>query len=77
MTEEELRGRVRALVAKVNPDQVDMHTFRGAQFDHGLALVNFPEGYGGLGLNPRMQAIVNDEPSSLVTAGCRRPTARA
>ena len=61
MTEEELRGRVRALVAKVNPDQVDMHTFRGAQFDHGLALVNFPEGYGGLGLNPRMQAIVNDE----------------
>jgi alkylation response protein AidB-like acyl-CoA dehydrogenase len=61
MTEDELRGRVRALIAKVDPDQVDMHTFRGAQFDHGLALVNFPEGYGGLGLNPRMQAIVNDE----------------
>ena len=61
MTEEELRGRVRALVAKVDPDRVDMHTFRGAQFDAGLALVNFPEGHGGLGLNPRMQAIVNDE----------------
>jgi alkylation response protein AidB-like acyl-CoA dehydrogenase len=37
MTEEELRGRVRALVAKVGHDQVDMHTFRGAQSDHGLA----------------------------------------
>ncbi len=61
MTEAELRERVRALVAKTNPDRVDMYTFRGAQFDAGLALVNFPEGHGGLGLNPRMQAVVNDE----------------
>jgi alkylation response protein AidB-like acyl-CoA dehydrogenase len=61
MTEQELRERVRALVAKCNPDRVDMYTFRGAQFDAGLALVHFPEGHGGLGLNPRMQAIVNDE----------------
>ena len=38
-----------------------MHTFRGVQFDHGLALVNFPEGHGGLGLSPKMQAVVNDE----------------
>jgi alkylation response protein AidB-like acyl-CoA dehydrogenase len=61
MTEQELRERVRALLEVAHPDRVDRVTFRGAQFDHGLALVHFPEGYGGLGLNPRMQAIVNDE----------------
>jgi len=61
MTEEDLRARVRALLEVAHPDKVDRATFRGAQFDHGLALVHFPEGYGGLGLNPRMQVIVNDE----------------
>jgi len=61
MSDDELRQRVRALVAAVNPDKVDMFTFRGAQFDHGLAWVYFPEGCGGLGLNPKMQAVVNDE----------------
>jgi len=61
MSEEELRQRVRQLVADVNPDKVDRNTFRGAQFDRGLAWVYFPEGHGGLGLNPKMQAIVADE----------------
>jgi alkylation response protein AidB-like acyl-CoA dehydrogenase len=61
MPEEELRQRVRKLVAAVHPDKVDQFTFRGAQYDHGLAWVHFPEGLGGLGLNPRMQAVVIDE----------------
>jgi alkylation response protein AidB-like acyl-CoA dehydrogenase len=61
MTEEELRERTRALLKEVDPDKVDQFTFRGAQFDHGLAFVHFPEGCGGLGLKPKMQAIVNDE----------------
>jgi alkylation response protein AidB-like acyl-CoA dehydrogenase len=61
MTEEELRERTRALLKEIDPDKVDQFTFRGAQFDHGLAFVHFPEGYGGLGLSPKMQAIVNDE----------------
>lgn len=61
MTENELRERVRKLVAEVHPDRTDRVTFRGAQYDHGLAWVHFPEGYVGLGLNPRMQAAVNDE----------------
>ncbi len=61
MTEEELRERVRRLKAQCHPDQVDMYTFRGAQYDHGLAWVHFPEGYGGLGINPKMQAVVADE----------------
>lgn len=61
MSEEELRERVRRLKAEVHPDKTDMFTFRGAQYDHGLAWVHFPEGYGGLGINPKMQAIVADE----------------
>jgi len=61
MGEDELRQRVRKLIAEVDPDKVDMFTFRGAQFDHGLAWVYFPQDCGGLGLNPKMQAIVNDE----------------
>jgi alkylation response protein AidB-like acyl-CoA dehydrogenase len=61
MSEADLRERVRKLLAEAHPDQVDQFTFRGAQYDHGLAWVHFPEGFGGLGLSPKMQAIVNDE----------------
>ncbi len=63
MTESELRDRTRALLAEVNPDDenVSMVDFRGAQFDHGLAWVHFPEGHGGLGLNAKLQAVVYDE----------------
>jgi alkylation response protein AidB-like acyl-CoA dehydrogenase len=61
MSEEEIRERVRALLAEARPDRVDQFTFRGKQYDHGLAWVHFPEGYGGLGISPRLQAVVNDE----------------
>lgn len=61
MSAEELRERTRGLLEEVHPEKVDAVTFRGAQYDHGLAWVHFPEGYGGLGINPKMQAIVNDE----------------
>src|ERR1700756_4926420 len=61
ITEEDLRGRVKKLLAEAHPDKVDQFTFRGKQFDHGLAWVHFPEGHGGLGLSPGMQAIVADE----------------
>jgi alkylation response protein AidB-like acyl-CoA dehydrogenase len=61
MSDEDLRARVRALLAEVDPGKVDQYTFRGAQYDHGLAWVHFPEGHGGIGLNPKMQAVVNDE----------------
>ncbi len=61
MSEQELRERTRTLLAEVHPDKVDRVTFRGTQFDHGLAWVHFPEGHGGLGLTPNLQAIVNDE----------------
>ncbi len=61
MSEEEIRERVRALLAEAHPDRVDQFKFRGKQYDHGLAWVHFPEGYGGLGVSPRLQAVVNDE----------------
>jgi alkylation response protein AidB-like acyl-CoA dehydrogenase len=61
MDAEELRERTRALLEKAHPDKVAAVTFRGIQYDHGLAWVHFPEGYGGLGISPKMQAIVNDE----------------
>ena len=61
MSEEEVRSRVRALLDVAHPDRTDQVSFRGAQFDHGLALVNFPEGFGGLGVSPKLQGIVNDE----------------
>jgi alkylation response protein AidB-like acyl-CoA dehydrogenase len=63
MNEAELRERVQALLAEVNPDdpKVSMVDFRGAQFDHGLAWVHFPEGHGGLGLNAKLQTVVYDE----------------
>jgi alkylation response protein AidB-like acyl-CoA dehydrogenase len=61
MSDDELRERTRKLLAEVNPDKVDQYTFRGSQYDHGLAMVQFPEGYGGLGISPKMQGIVNDE----------------
>ena len=34
--------------------------FLGQQFDRGLAWVHFPEGHGGLGLNPKLQRMVNE-----------------
>jgi alkylation response protein AidB-like acyl-CoA dehydrogenase len=61
MSEEELRERVRALLAEVHPEQVDAVSFRQKQFDHGLAWVHFPEGHGGLGLSPKLNLVVHDE----------------
>ena len=43
------------LLAAHDPRTTDSVTFRGAQYDRGLAWVHFPEGFGGLGLVGRMQ----------------------
>ena len=61
MAEEELRKRTRALLDEVHPEKVASIPFREKQYEHGLAWVHFPEGHGGLGLNPRMNLIVHDE----------------
>ena len=63
MSEEELRARTRALLDEVHPEKVESIPFRQKQYEHGLAWVHFPEGYGGLGLNPKMNMVVFDEMS--------------
>ncbi len=41
-----------------DPKQVDDRTFRGARYDAGLAWVHFPAGFGGLGLRPELNNVV-------------------
>jgi len=52
--------KVDRLLADHDPKVEDAKTFLGAQFDAGLAYVHFPEGLGGLGLNPKLQRTVNE-----------------
>ena len=41
-------------------DPKDRAGFLGAQYDLGLAWVHFPDGFGGLGLSPKLQRPIND-----------------
>jgi alkylation response protein AidB-like acyl-CoA dehydrogenase len=60
-TDEQLvNERLDALLAEHDPKATDARTFLGAQFDAGLAWVHFPEGYGGLGVSPKLQRTVNE-----------------
>lgn len=61
---DELRRMTRELVADLAGEEIDMISFRGEQFDRGLACVHFPEGHGGLGLARKAQAIVDAELAS-------------
>jgi alkylation response protein AidB-like acyl-CoA dehydrogenase len=47
------------LLAAHDPKTTDQATFRGAQYDLGLAWVHFPDGFGGLGVQPRLQRHVD------------------
>src|SRR4051795_1175338 len=58
------------LLAAHDPKTTDQITFRGAQYDLGLAWVHFPEGFGGLGLPPRVQRPIARR---LRTAGAKPP----
>jgi len=59
-TESRLREEVAALLAARPPQSTDPKQFWAAQFDHGLAWVDFPQGLGGLGMSPRYQRVVDD-----------------
>jgi alkylation response protein AidB-like acyl-CoA dehydrogenase len=48
------------LLAEFPPKSVSPVEFLGAQFDKGLAWVHFPVGHGGLGLNPKLQKLINE-----------------
>jgi alkylation response protein AidB-like acyl-CoA dehydrogenase len=58
-TDQELAERAEALVADNRDVLDDQFAFRGAQYDAGLAMVHFPEGYGGLGGNRGQQGVVD------------------
>ncbi len=47
------------LLDGVDPATADPVELRGRQYDLGLAWVHFPEGWGGLGLPPKVQAHVD------------------
>ncbi len=47
------------LLAKLDPKSTPAREFLGAQYDLGLAWVHFPEGFGGLGLSPKLQNTIN------------------
>ncbi len=49
---------VDALVAEHDPTSMSRVEFRGHQYDHGLAWVHHPKGFGGLGLSRRLNAAV-------------------
>jgi alkylation response protein AidB-like acyl-CoA dehydrogenase len=60
IADDELLERTKALLDEVDPHTTDQYTFRGAQFDAGLAMVHFPEGKGGLDLSRSKQSVIDD-----------------
>jgi len=57
--EDRVREAVGALLADVGDDR-SPEVALGRQFDHGLAWVQLPAGLGGLGQEPRLQAVVGE-----------------
>ena len=55
--EELVKSKLQELI-DFRKDNNDIKEFWGKQFDLGLAWVQFPEGAGGLGLNPKYQLMV-------------------
>jgi alkylation response protein AidB-like acyl-CoA dehydrogenase len=56
--EQLVRDHLEELIATHDPKSTTAVDFAGARFDAGLAWVWFPEGFGGLGVNPDLQGIV-------------------
>ena len=72
-SEQLLDDLVAQLLHECDPKTHDTTTFLGAQFDKGLAWVHFPVGNGGLGINPKLQRLVNER---LFAAGAPNPVYR-
>jgi alkylation response protein AidB-like acyl-CoA dehydrogenase len=56
---------VEDLVETFPPASTPPKVFLGEQFDRGLAWVHFDTGFGGLGVSPKLQRIVNERVSAL------------
>jgi alkylation response protein AidB-like acyl-CoA dehydrogenase len=64
---------VESLLASHDPRSMRGRDFLGAQFDAGLAWVHFPVGFGGLGVSPKLQRVVNE---AVFAAGAPNPVFR-
>ena len=71
VTDADIRGRVDQLLTEHADD--DETTFLGAQFDAGLARMDYPVGLGGLDASPKLQEIVDE---ALEGVGRRYPWIR-
>ena len=54
----EVTEAIDALLAANDPTAMENVAFRGARYDAGLAWVHFPKGYGGLGVRPELNKLV-------------------
>ncbi len=59
ITEEDVRERTQAVIDAVGVDAGEVE-FRSALWDAGLAMVQYPEGKGGLGAPPKMNGVVEE-----------------
>ncbi|MGD9995404.1 MAG: acyl-CoA dehydrogenase family protein [Ilumatobacteraceae bacterium] len=66
----QVEAAVAELLAAHDPRQMSDHEFRGARYDAGLAWVHFPVGFGGLGVRPELNRLVD----SRVRAAGAAPT---
>ena len=57
---ERVESAIDALLAQYDPKSVDDRAFRGARYDAGLAWVHFPVGFGGLGVRPDLNRLVEE-----------------
>ena len=58
--EQRVSDLVEDLLREHPPRSTSATEFLGAQYDRGLAWIHFPNGYGGLGLSPKLQNAVNE-----------------
>jgi alkylation response protein AidB-like acyl-CoA dehydrogenase len=58
--EELVNSKLQELI-EFRQDGQDLKDFWGKQYDLGLAWVQFPEGSGGLGLNPKYQLMITEK----------------
>ena len=58
VSEREVEDAVADLVERFPPDTTERTKFLAAQYDAGLAWVNFDPGFGGLGADPALQLVI-------------------
>ncbi len=67
-----VQAAIDALLAEHDPATTDDVAFRGARYDHGLAWVHFAKGFGGLGVRPELNRMVERQLRSK-GAGAQNP----